>query len=175
MKPTAIADWNGLEDRKPAGAIVANVDLVIVRYEDNVSVLYGRCLHRGALLEDGHVDGDNLICGVHNWDFRIDTGVSEYDNSEALYKFKAWVEDGQVFVDADEIATWQEKNPQPYNRDSYLGRFADPSHGVSAEPYTALIQSYARDGLSKTGHHGVSDAMGAVSYTHLTLPTTPYV
>ena len=77
MKPTAIADWNSLEDRKPTGAIVANVDLVIVRYEENVSVLYGRCLHRGALLEDGHVDGDNLICGVHNWDFRIDTGVSE--------------------------------------------------------------------------------------------------
>ena len=76
MKPVVVAILSELEDRKPAGALVANVDLVVVRYEGNVSVLYGRCLHRGALLEDGHVDGDNLICGVHNWDFRIDTGVS---------------------------------------------------------------------------------------------------
>lgn len=160
MKPVVVAKWADLRDRKPAGALVANVDLVIVRYEDNVSVLYGRCLHRGALLEDGHVDGDNLICGVHNWDFRIDTGVSEYDHKEALNKFTSWVEDGQVYVDEDEVAAWNHENPQPYDRESYLGQYADPSHGQSAEPYTALIQSYARDGLSKTGHHGASDAMG---------------
>ncbi|MGJ8559180.1 MAG: glutamate synthase-related protein [Litorimonas sp.] len=160
MKPIAIAEWNDLEDRKPAGVIVANVDLVIVRYEENVSVLYGRCLHRGALLEDGYVDGDNLICGVHNWDFRIDTGVSEYDNNEVLNKFKAWVEAGKIYVDEDEVAAWHVDNPQPFNRDSYLGQYADPSSGDPAEPYTGLIQSYARDGLSKTGHHGVSAAMG---------------
>ncbi len=160
MKPISVAAWNELEDRKPAGAMVANVDLVIIRYGDKVSVLYGRCLHRGALLEDGRVEGDNLICGVHNWDFRLDTGVSEYDNKEALNKFRAWIKDGQVYVDEDEVASWHEDNPQPYNRESYLGQYADPSHGDPAEPYTNLIQSYARDGLSKTGHHGVSSAMG---------------
>ena len=115
MKPVRVALWDDLEDRKPAGALVANVDLVIIRYEDKVSVLYGRCLHRGALLEDGHVDGDNLICGVHNWDFRIDTGVSEYDNSEALNKFTSWIENGEVFVDEEEVAAWHVGNPQPYN------------------------------------------------------------
>ena len=31
--------------------------------------------HRGALLADGYVDGRNLICGVHGWDYRYDTGV----------------------------------------------------------------------------------------------------
>lgn len=156
----AIADWNALEDRKPIGAIIANVDLVVVKYDGKVSVLYGRCLHRGALLEDGYVEGDNLFCGVHKWDFRIDTGISEYDNSEALAKFSAWVEDGKVWVDEAEIAKWEQANPQPYQRDSYLGRFADPSHGVSEETHTAEIQALARDGLSKTGHHGPADAMG---------------
>lgn len=156
----SVADWNALKDRKPVGAVVANVDLVVVKYDGKVSVLYGRCLHRGALLEDGHVDGDNLICGVHKWDFRIDTGISEYDNSEALAKFSAWIEDGKVWVDETEIAEWEQANPQPYQRESYLGRFADPSHGVSEETHTAEIQALARDGLSKTGHHGPADAMG---------------
>ena len=47
--------------------------------EDQASVLYGRCLHRGALLSDGHIDGGNLICGVHNWDYRYKTGVNDND------------------------------------------------------------------------------------------------
>src|SRR5262245_4735956 len=64
MNRIAVADWSALKDRAPAYALVGNVDLVIIRYGDNVSVLYGRCLHRGALLADGRVDGDNLICGL---------------------------------------------------------------------------------------------------------------
>jgi len=77
----SVATWSSLEDRTPAYALVAGVDLVVIRYDDNVSVLYGRCLHRGALLADGHIDGHNLICGLHNWDYRYDTGVSEYANN----------------------------------------------------------------------------------------------
>ena len=78
--PAKVATWSQLKDRVPSYALVSDVDLVVLRFGQEVSVLYGRCLHRGALLADGHVEGENLICGVHNWDFRIDTGVSEYDN-----------------------------------------------------------------------------------------------
>ena len=70
-----VASFSELQDRKPAYALAGEVDLVVVRYDDNVSVLYGRCLHRAALMSDGHVEGNNLFCGVHNWDYRIDTGV----------------------------------------------------------------------------------------------------
>lgn len=159
MKKVAIADWQQLKNRVPAYALVSNVDLVVIRYEDRVSVLFGRCHHRGALLADGFVDGDNLICGVHHWDYRIDTGISEYNNAEALQKFGAWIEDGKVLVDADEIAAWEKEHPQPYKRDDYLGLYAD-IHGDPVEPHVKLIQGYARDGLAKTGHHGVVEAMG---------------
>lgn len=163
MTKRAICSWEELEDRKPAYGLVADVDLVIVRYGDAVSVLYGRCLHRGALMADGFVDDDdNLICGVHHWDYRVDTGVSEYNNEEALHKFSSWIHDGQVWVDEEEIADWARANPQPFKRDEYLGLYADTSHDHADEPYTALIQQYARDGLSKTGHHGVVDAMGVL-------------
>jgi hypothetical protein len=37
-----------------------------------VSVFYGRCPHRGAMLADGFVSGKNLMCGVHFWDFLSD-------------------------------------------------------------------------------------------------------
>ena len=67
-----VAVWSALADREPTHARAAGVDLVVIRYEGNVSVLYGRCLHRGVLLGDGSVEGENLICGVHGWDYRYD-------------------------------------------------------------------------------------------------------
>ena len=117
-------------------------------------------LHRGALLADGFVSGKNLMCGVHYWDYRLDSGVSEYANGEALAKFDTWIESGEVLVDADEIAAWAQKNPQPFNRKAYLGLYADTSHGTDEEPHNQLIRQYARDGLSKVGHHGKVEAMG---------------
>ncbi len=160
MTKIAVADLDTLPDREPQYALVGEVDLVVVRWDDDVSVFYGRCLHRGALMADGHVRGRNLICGVHDWDYRLDTGISEYANDEKLPKFSSWIADGQVWVEEDEILTWGEANPQPFNRDAYLGLYADPSHGETEEPYTGLIHAYARDGLTKTGHHGKVDAMG---------------
>jgi glutamate synthase domain-containing protein 2 len=159
MEKVAIAKWSELADRQPAYALVGNVDLVVIRYGDDVSVLYGRCLHRGALLADGFVDGDNLICGLHNWDYRIQTGVSEYNNEEALPKFKSWAADGQVWVDATEISAWERQHPQPYRRDVYHGLYAEV-HSDTIEPHVKLIQKYAAEGLRRTGHHGVVEAMG---------------
>ena len=160
MNRTSVARLGSLPDREPAYALVGEVDLVVVRFDDEVSVFYGRCLHRGALMSDGFVRGKDLICGVHNWDYRLDTGVSAYANDEKLPKFTSWIEGDEVLVDADEIAAWALDNPQPYNRDAYLGLHADVSHGTAEEPHNGLIQSYARDGLKKTGHHGKVDAMG---------------
>ena len=160
MKKVAVATYSKLPDRKPQYALVAEVDLVVVRFDDEAAVFYGRCLHRGALMSDGHVRGRNLICGLHNWDYRLDTGVSEYANEEKLPKFSSWLEGDEVLVDEDEIAAWGQDNPQPFNRAAYLGLYADTSHGTAEEPHNGLIQQYARDGLSKTGHHGVVESMG---------------
>ncbi|HID68728.1 MAG TPA: glutamate synthase, partial [Roseibacterium sp.] len=160
MTKIKVADFKTLPDRTPSYALVADVDLVVVRWDNEVSVFYGRCLHRGALMSDGHVRGKNLICGVHDWDYRLDSGVSEYANEEVLPKFESWVEGGDILVEEDEIAAWGHANPQPFNRKSYLGLYADTSHGTEEEPYAGLIQSYARSGLKRTGHHGQVDAMG---------------
>ncbi len=156
-----VAVWSELGDRQPAYALVANVDLVVVRHDDEVSVLYGRCLHRGALLSDGFIRGDDLICGVHEWDYRFETGVSAYNPEEVLRKFTAWIdrEADAVLVDEAEVAAWHEEFPQPYERDQYQGLYAD-AHGAPEEPYNLYIQELARHGLKRVGHHGKVSAMG---------------
>ena len=161
MKQEQIAYLDDLEPLKPNRVTVGGIDLVIVRWEkgENVSVLYGSCIHRGALLSDGCIEGENLICGLHGWDYRYRSGVSQYNNSERLERFIAWIEDGAVFVDADEIAAWTRDNPQPYDRDSYQGAYQDPT-GTPDEPNVKMIRELAGHGLERTGSHGPSGAMG---------------
>ena len=156
-----VAKWSALPDRTPTYALVADVDLVVLRYDDDVSVLYGRCLHRGALMADARVEGENLICGLHGWDYRYDTGVSSYNNAEVLPKFRAWIDPDAdaVWVDQEEVRAWAEKSPQPYDRQEYLGLYADV-HGAPEEPLNGYIQELARHGLDNVGHDGPVSAMG---------------
>lgn len=154
-----IAKISELLEKQPTYALVENTDLVIIKHESGISVLYGRCHHRGALLSDGHIDGHNLICGVHGWDYRYDTGISEYNNDEQLHKFKEHIVGDSLQIDENEIAAFEVEHPQPFDRDTYLGTYAD-THPEETEPYTGYIKELAVNGLKNLGHHGFSASMG---------------
>jgi len=161
MKKLSIANWSDLVPEKPSYALVSEVDLVVIRWpnEEQVSVLFGRCAHRGALMSDGRIEGGNIICGLHDWDYCYKTGISSYNPSERLHRFDAWIEDDQVWVDEDVIRAWALENPQPYNRETYQGLYKD-LHGGPEEPHYQYIQHLAEHGLAKVGHHGRVSAMG---------------
>lgn len=159
MHALEIAKFSEIPDRRPIGVLVGNVDLVIVRFDGNHSVLYGRCLHRGARMADGHVSGDNLICGVHGWDYVFQTGVSSYSNDERLHKFSSWLDGDSLMIDEEELLAWEKEHPQPFDRTTYQGAYQDP-HGSPDEPHVGVIRRLANEGLDYLGHHGPVTAMG---------------
>ncbi|MFV2014318.1 MAG: glutamate synthase-related protein, partial [Candidatus Heimdallarchaeota archaeon] len=146
-----------MKDRIPVHKLIRNIDLVIIKFDNEISVFYGRCLHRGAILADGSIKGNNLICGLHGWDYRIRSGVSEYNNSEKLYKFNSWIQNDNLFIDELEIIEFEKQNPQPFNRKEYLGNYVS-THDDEAEPEISAIHSIAKTGLH--GSHGSMVAMG---------------
>jgi len=158
-KPVSVASFNELENKQPAHARVLETDLVVIRFDDQVSVLYGRCLHRGALLSDGYVQGENLICGLHDWDYRVATGVSEYAPDEVLHKFTEVIYDSTVYIDEDEVRQFEKEIPSRFKRDEYLGQYMD-TNPESTEPYTLYIKHLSQNGLTEYGHHGATKAMG---------------
>jgi len=87
MEPVRVAEWSALADRVPAHALIHSVDLVIIRYDDRVPGLHSRRLHRGALLNDGSLTGDNLICGLHGWDHRFRRLARFVESSHDLTAF----------------------------------------------------------------------------------------
>ena len=112
-------------------------------------------------MADGAIRGNDIICGVHNWDYNWRSGVSAYNNKEVLQKFNAWVEDGAVYIDADEVAAWEDRHPQPFNREEYLGQYQD-THPIPPEDKNQEIQELAKYGLEHWGHHGPTASMGVV-------------
>ena len=159
---TPIATWAELGERRPVGAFAGGVDLVVIRAGDAHSVLYGRCQHRGVLLADGHVEGDDLICGVHGWDYRINTGVSSYNPAECLHRFASAVIDGHIVVCGAELAEFRAAHglaSRDAPPDEYEVHYAS-AHPPPEEPFVGEIHELARHGLARTGHHGPMTAMG---------------
>jgi methylamine---glutamate N-methyltransferase subunit C len=159
---TELSAWEGLADRTPTAAFADGVDLVIVRDGAQHSVLYGRCQHRGVLMADGRVEGDNLICGVHGWDYRLDTGVSGYNPDERLHRFASIVDDGRVLVSSTELAEFRAVHGIAYRAtppDEFAVHDA-AAHPPAEEPFVGDIHELARHGLDRAGHHGPVTAMG---------------
>ncbi|MGV0625207.1 glutamate synthase-related protein [Mycolicibacter minnesotensis] len=154
-----VAKLADLREGEPFAARADGVDLVLVRRADDVSALYGRCLHRGALMADGHVDGQLLVCDVHGWRYDVATGIAPANPAVGLAKFPAWVSDGAVYVDRAAVATFVELNPQPYADDGYQGTWIRPENSPE-EPHVLEIHELAAHGLSRVGGHGPSASMG---------------
>jgi glutamate synthase domain-containing protein 2/nitrite reductase/ring-hydroxylating ferredoxin subunit len=153
-----IAMLDDLVEDQPAHAEADGIDLVLVRRSGTVHVFEGRCPHRGALLADGRVEGANLICGVHGWDYRLDSGVSAYNPAERIYKFSCHVVDGQVLLDKNELVEYRSMRPERRVTSTYDRLFDDPHQDSAEEPFVSEIHALAKNGLS--GPHGKVAAMG---------------
>ena len=173
QEPVVIARFDELADREPVGVALWGDELVIIRDGDRHSVLSGRCLHRGARLADGKVVGDDLICSLHGWDYRIETGVSAYDHTQCLHKYASEVIDGNLVVDGAEVRAQRRRHPMtevtdtPVSlgggevmTDEYEWHYANSHNDTPEEPYVGAIHELARHGLDRVGHHGAVAAMG---------------
>ncbi|MFN0284768.1 MAG: glutamate synthase-related protein [Kineosporiaceae bacterium] len=153
-----IARLDDLAQDQPSAAEADGLELVLVRRGDEVHVFEGRCPHRGALLADGRVEGADLVCGVHGWDYRLDTGISAYNPTERIHKFASRVVDGEVLVDTADLVGYRSVRPGRAVTSTYDRFFDDPHQDTAEEPYVTEIHALARNGLS--GAHGRVAAMG---------------
>ncbi|MUL74766.1 glutamate synthase-related protein [Mycolicibacterium sp. CBMA 226] len=157
MTAVPVAALADLSEDTPTAVRVSGVDLVLVRQGDDVRALYGRCAHRGALMSDGRVDGDLLVCGLHGWRYEIRTGVAPVNPAVTLATFPTRVSDGSVFVDQAAVDAYSRANPQTFDDDGYQGQWIKATN-TAEEPFVTQIHQWAAHGLSS--EHGPTAAMG---------------
>lgn len=73
--------------------------------EDKVFALLDRCPHKGGPLSQGIVFGERVACPLHNWNIQLDSGCAVAPDEGCAQKFSVKVQDGQVYLDIDELNT----------------------------------------------------------------------
>ena len=100
----AVADIPVLGSRRVARAQGPEVALFRAA-DDHVFALLDRCPHKGGPLSQGIVFGHSVACPLHNWTIGLATGEAQAPDHGCTARFAVQVDDGQVFLDADELAT----------------------------------------------------------------------
>ncbi len=71
---------------------------------EQVFALLDRCPHKGGPLSQGLVHGDAVACPLHNWSIGLADGRARAPDEGQTPVFALKVEQGRVYLDADELA-----------------------------------------------------------------------
>ena len=71
---------------------------------DEVFALLDRCPHKGGPLSQGIVVGKRVACPLHNWTIGLCDGQAQAPDEGCTPSFQVKLEDGSVYLDADELA-----------------------------------------------------------------------
>jgi nitrite reductase (NADH) small subunit len=81
------------------------LDVAVFRNDkDEVFALLDRCPHKGGPLSQGIVFGTSVACPLHNWTIGLCDGQASAPDEGCTPKFAVQVADGEVFLDANELA-----------------------------------------------------------------------
>ncbi len=96
-----VANLDELHGDGPHALSAVGFDIVAVRTPAGVRAFEGRCPHQGALLGEGELDGDKLVCRNHRWRFSVDTGQRE-GGPQRLASCPVVERERAIFVDVSE-------------------------------------------------------------------------
>ena len=105
MKPdpfVRIANSRDLVGHGPFALSASGVDVALVRTGAGWRAFQGLCPHQGALLGEGEIEGDRLVCRNHRWRFSLDSGRRD-GGPECLASCPAVERDGAIFVDVSTL------------------------------------------------------------------------
>lgn len=80
-------------------AEVAGNTYAICNLNGELRAYDGICPHAGGPLGQGSIEGKNLVCPWHCWEYDCLTGVNDYDESVKLTPFPVKVEGGDILID----------------------------------------------------------------------------
>ncbi|HEX5805951.1 MAG TPA: nitrite reductase small subunit NirD [Macromonas sp.] len=90
------------------------LDVALFRTDnDKVYALLDRCAHKGGPLSQGIVFGSSVACPLHNWTFDLHDGVAAAPDVGHTPTFRVKVEDDQVWLDAEELASHAIEQTRP--------------------------------------------------------------
>jgi cytochrome P450/nitrite reductase/ring-hydroxylating ferredoxin subunit len=97
-----VANSDELHGDGPHALSADGFDVVAVRTPSGMRAFEGRCPHQGALLGEGELDGDKLVCRNHRWRFSVDSGQRE-GGPQRLASCPLVERERAIFVDVSKL------------------------------------------------------------------------
>jgi cytochrome P450/nitrite reductase/ring-hydroxylating ferredoxin subunit len=101
-----VANLDELPGDGPHALAANGFDIVVVRTPAGFRAFEGRCPHQGALLGEGELNGDTLVCRNHRWRFSVDSGQRE-GGPQCLASCPVVEQEHAIFVDVSGLARGQ--------------------------------------------------------------------
>jgi nitrite reductase (NADH) small subunit len=90
------------------------MDVAVFRNDkDEVFAMLDRCPHKGGPLSQGIVFGTSVACPLHNWTIGLCDGQASAPDEGCTPRFAIQVVEGEVFLDAEELATHAIEQARP--------------------------------------------------------------
>ena len=87
----------------PAGSVmeasIGEDRFAICNVDGRIHALTGTCPHRGGPLGQGAINGANLACPWHAWEFDCRTGEHDYNPALKIATFPAQVSGDDILID----------------------------------------------------------------------------
>ncbi len=80
-------------------------DIVIGKKNNHVFAFNNTCPHKGASLSKGILDGDNIVCYMHGYEYDIFTG--KLKNMKSWKKDTTWIEQNSQWRYSDDLKTYK--------------------------------------------------------------------
>jgi nitrite reductase (NADH) small subunit len=86
--------------REGRAVTLAGREIAIFNLGDRFMATDNQCPHQGGPLCDGIVSGDSVVCPLHAWKVRLDSGAVERPNSndKCIATYPTRVDDGIVWL-----------------------------------------------------------------------------
>lgn len=98
-----VAQFNELQNGEKRQVTIGEIDVLLIRHQDQVYALGAYCTHKQAPLVQGVIHGDHLVCPWHNAYFNITTGdQQEPPGLDSLPYYPVKIENNQVIVTVPE-------------------------------------------------------------------------
>ena len=80
-------------------AMVGSTAYAVCNFAGEIRAFDGTCPHAGGPLGEGSIDGCNLVCPWHSWEYDCRTGINTYDETVRLASFPVKVEGDDILID----------------------------------------------------------------------------
>ena len=82
---------------------VAGTPVAVFNVAGSFHGIHNICIHQGAPLGEGILDGNQVTCPWHAWEYDVTTGVSTFNPRVRVARFEVKIEGDQVLVSSDPV------------------------------------------------------------------------